>query len=99
LFSFLVTARSKNGLTDIDDLYVKRRGFKQEGAFGGPNASKNFQGVHCPQNTQILGRHKRISNLTVHTISAQINSIGAACQEMVDNWNENTQTSFLGPLF
>ena len=53
--SFLCSAPCKNGSTDFDDPYVKRRGFTQEGAFWGSNASKYFQGVCFPPNTAKLG--------------------------------------------
>jgi hypothetical protein len=84
--SFLVTAPSKNGSADFDDLYVKRRSIAQESAFGGPNASKSFQRVHFPQNLPNLGceigifsLNKTINNFpTVHAIFAQSSSISAA---------------------
>jgi hypothetical protein len=51
--SFLVTAPSKNGSADFDDLNVKRRGIAQGSAFWGLNASKNFQGVHFPKTPKL----------------------------------------------
>jgi hypothetical protein len=57
--------------------------------FGGPNASKNFQGVHFP-NPQIWAGigvsslNKTINNFsTVHAIFAQISSISAVWQKTI----------------
>jgi hypothetical protein len=59
---------------------------RKEVPFGGPNASKNIQGVHFPQSPPKFGPgigisslNKTINNfLTVHAIFAQISSIDAA---------------------
>jgi hypothetical protein len=88
LCSFLVTARSKIGSADFDDLYVKRRGLAQRQCLLGvstlPKTSKEFI---FPQNPQIWAGigissiNKTINKFsTARTIFAQINSINAACK-------------------
>ena len=53
---FLVVAYSKNGWTDIHDLYMKRRGFTQGCAFWGFRWQKNIgQGIKTPKNTPKVG--------------------------------------------
>jgi hypothetical protein len=99
--SFLVIAPSKIGSAEFDNLYAWRRGLVQRSAFGVPNVSKNFQGVHFHQTSKI-GPGLGISSLnyimnnlsTVYAIFAQISSIGAAWRMKLKNSNEITKISF-----
>jgi hypothetical protein len=84
--SFLVTEPSKTGSTDFENLYIKRRGLAQRSAFWGSQRFQKFPRVHFSQNPPKFGSGIGISSLnktinnfsTVHAISAQISSIGAA---------------------
>jgi hypothetical protein len=54
--SFLVTAPSKNGWTDFDDLYVKRRGLAEGSAFWGSQRFQKYpSGSFSPKTPQIWG--------------------------------------------
>jgi hypothetical protein len=80
---------------------------RKEVPLGGPSASKNFQGVHFPQNPRKIGSGIGISSLnksvnnfsTVHVIFTQISSISAAWQNKFRNLNEIPKHSFYGFTF
>ena len=75
---------------------------RKEVPFGGPNTCKNVQGGHFPQKHPKIGPPMGISSLnksmnnfwTVHAISAQISSIGAAWRKKFKTLNDITQNSF-----
>ena len=62
--SFPVTAPSKNGLAEFDDLYTSNDAVsRNEVSFGGRKACKNFQRVHFPQKHPKIGPPMGISSL------------------------------------
>jgi hypothetical protein len=97
--SFLVTAPSKNGSADFDDLNVKNAVSRKEVPFRDPNLTKNFQGVQFPEKPLKVGPGVGISGLnktmynfsTVHPISAQSSSVGAAWRKTSEIFNGTTK--------
>jgi hypothetical protein len=84
--SFLVTAPSKNGWADFDDLYIKRRGIAQGSAFWWSQRFQKFPRDNFSPKSPKFGAGIGISSLnktvnnfrTVLAIFAQISSINAA---------------------